>query len=122
MELIIIAAVLTALGATAFWSGQRIAAETEATIRLAIERGVLTDPTLIPDLREPAGLRWTERLTLLGMIILYVSGGIVLVALVLIVSAMGVPIPLFALSAFSACLGVGLIHCGRWLRRARERP
>lgn len=121
MELIIILVALTLIGAAVAFIGHRAATEVEQTIRLAIEKGVLTDASLIPDLREPAGLSWVERLTLLGMLILFASGGIMLVALVLTVSGAGVPTPLFALSIFSASLGGGLIYCGRWLRRTRER-
>jgi hypothetical protein len=121
MELIIIFATLALIGASIAFIGYRAATEVERTIRLAIEKGVLTNASLIPELREPAGLSWVERLTLLGMLILFASGGIVLVAIVLIVSGAGMPTPLFALSTFAASLGAGLIYCGRWLRRTRER-
>lgn len=122
MELIIIFGALALIGSLTAWNTRSAAAETEATIRLAIEKGVLTDASLIPALREPAGLAWVERFILLGMIVLFAAGGIMLVATVLMVSGTGIPVPLFALSAFAACLGGGLIHCGRWLRRTRRQP
>ena len=90
MELIIIFATLALIGASIAFIGYRAATEVERTIRLAIEKGVLTNASLIPELREPAGLSWVERLTLLGMLILFASGGIVLVAIVLIVSRLDV--------------------------------
>lgn len=122
MELIVILGALVLIGIATAWTAQRTAAQTEATIRCAIEKGVLTDAALIPALREPAGLSWVERLNLLGMIVLFASGGIVLIGVVLIISGTGIPVPLFALSAFSASFGGGLIYCGRWLQRTRSKP
>lgn len=122
MELLVIMAAVTLVGLAMSWSAQKSGAEVEATLRLAIEKGVLVDPTLIPRLREPAGLSWIERFTLLGMMTLFAAAGLIGVALVLMVTGTGVPVPLFALATFAACLGIGLIVCGRWVKRARRRP
>lgn len=118
---ILIIAALTLVTSVAAWTSQRNATETERTIRLAIEQGVLTDPTMILALREPAGLSWIERFVLLGIMILFACAGVVLIALALIVTGTGFPTPLFVLSAFSAVVGGGFIYCGRWLRKTRER-
>jgi hypothetical protein len=120
MELISILTALTVLGVLAIASSQRTASDVERTIREAIERGVLTDASLIPKLREPAGLTDFERLNLMGMMTLFASAGIVLVAFVLIVAVHGAPVPLFAIAIFAATLGAGLIACGRWLKRTRR--
>jgi hypothetical protein len=120
MELIAILAALTILGAALNVTSYRGALDVEQTIRLAIERGTLTDASLIPKLREPAGLSAIERFTLLGIMTLFASAGIVLVALVLIVAMHGAPVPLFAIAAFLAVLGGGLIVCARWLKRNRR--
>jgi hypothetical protein len=122
VELIAILTVMTLLGVAMSWSAQRAAAEVEVTLRLAIEKGVLVDAALIPLLREPAGLSWIERFTLLGMMTLFAGAGVIAVAVVLMVTASGFPVPLFALAAFAACLGVGLIACARWLKRVRHGP
>lgn len=119
VELIVIFTAVTVLGTALSWFGYRAAREAEQTIRLAIEKGVLTDASHIPELREPAGLNWVERLVVLGMLTLFASAGIVLVGLVLAAAAGGVPVPLFALAVFGAALGGGLIACGRWLKHAR---
>jgi len=100
-------------------SSRRTAADAERTIREAIERGVLTDPSLIPKLREPAGLSDCERLSLMGIMTLFASAGTVFVAFVLIVAAHAAPVPLFAIAVFAATMGAGLIASGRWLKRAR---
>ncbi|MFA6219811.1 MAG: hypothetical protein WC692_08535 [Erythrobacter sp.] len=120
MELIVIFTALTVLGTALSWIGHRSASETERTIRLAIEKGVLIDTARISELREPAGLSWIERLMMLGMLTLFASAGAVLAGLVLVMMVGGVPVPLFALAAFGAALGGGLIVCGRWLRHARR--
>jgi hypothetical protein len=122
MELIAILTVLTVLGVLAIASSQRTASDVERTIREAIERGVLTDASLIPKLREPAGLNDFERLNLMGIMTLFASAGIVLVAFVLILAAHAAPVPLFAIAIFAATLGTGLIVCGRWLKRTRRQP
>jgi len=120
-ELIALIAILSAvLGVFVNVTSSRTAAEVEHTIRQAIERGVLTDASLIPKLREPTGLSSIERFNLLGMMTLFASGGIVLVAFVLIVSTHGAPTPLFAIAVFLATLGVGLIVCASWLKRSRR--
>ncbi|MGH7728263.1 MAG: hypothetical protein ACREQC_03550 [Candidatus Binataceae bacterium] len=121
MELIAILTALTLLGLVTNWTSYQVATEAEKTIRYAIESGVVTDASSIPKLREPAGLSWVERFILLGMMMLFASGGIVFVALVLIVTKTGVPTPMFALAAFTALFGVGLIACGRWLRQTRAK-
>lgn len=120
MELIAILTALTVLVLLMTVSSYRVSFDVEQTIRAAIERGVVTDASLIPKLREPAGLSSIERFTLLGIMTLFASVGIVLVALVLIVFVHAVPIPMFAIAAFLAVLGAGLIVCARWLRRARH--
>jgi hypothetical protein len=120
-ELIVVFAILTAvLAVFVNVTSSRAAAEVEQTIRQAIERGVLTDASLIPKLREPTGLSAIERFNLLGMMTLFASGGIVLVALVLIVSTRSAPTPLFAIAVFLATLGSGLIACASWLKRSRR--
>mgnify|MGYP000722282427 CR=1 FL=1 len=121
MELVVIFSALTVLGTALSWFGHRAASETERTIRLAIEKGVLTDAARIAELREPAGLSWVERLILLGLLTLFASTGIVLAASVLTMTMPSVPTPLFALAAFGAAFGTGLIICGRWLWHARQR-
>ncbi|WP_293903555.1 hypothetical protein [Phenylobacterium sp.] len=122
MELFAVLAAVTVVSAVMSWSSYRAASEAEATIRLAIEKGLLTDAMAIRDLRQPAGLSWVERLTVLGMLVLFASAGLVVGAVALIVLTGGRPAPLFALAAFSAALGLGLVHCGRWVRRTRARP
>ncbi|HEX2815448.1 MAG TPA: hypothetical protein VHN39_03580, partial [Phenylobacterium sp.] len=89
---------------------------------LAIEKGLLTDANSIADLRQPAGLSSAERLMVLGMLVLFASGGLVAGGFALIVLTGARPAPLFALAAFSTALGAGLIYCGRWVRRTRARP
>jgi hypothetical protein len=122
MELIVIVAALTIVSAFVAWTGYRAGAEAEKTLRVAIEKGLITDPAMILEMRQPAGLRSVERFILLGIMVLVASGGIVLVALIFMVSGSGTPTPLFALAVFSAALGLGLIGCGRWLRVAHARP
>ncbi|MEQ1725401.1 MAG: hypothetical protein ABL882_05705 [Sphingopyxis sp.] len=119
MELVAILTGLIVLACFTIWSGNRAAGEVERTLRLAIDKGVLTDAALIPALREPAGLSWIERLTIFGLLTLFASGGIVLVALILSVFGPGIPLPLFALAAFATSIGFGLIVCAGWLKRAR---
>ncbi len=111
--------VLGALGVVVSWTGHLGRAEVEKTIRLAIERGTLTDAASIARLREPTGLNWVQRLSVLGVLALFMSGGLVAVAFIMGAHAPEPPTPLFALSAFVACLGLGLFTSAWWLHMTK---
>jgi hypothetical protein len=122
MAFVVFWIVLGVLGVAVSWSGHLDRAEVEKTIRLAIERGALTDAAQIAGLREPVGLSWVQRLSVLGVMSLFISGGTVAVALVLGSRAPEPPTPLFAVAAFVACLGLGLFAGAWWLHVSRRRP
>lgn len=116
MAFVVFWIVLGVLGVAVSWSGHLGRAEVEKTIRLAIEKGALTDASQIARLREPVGLNWIQRFSLLGLMALFISGGVLAVAFIMGMDAPEPPTPLFAISAFVACLGLGLFASAWWLR------
>lgn len=116
MELVAFWIVLGVLGVAVSLAGHLGRAEIEKTIRLAIEKGAVTDAALILRLREPAGLSWVQRLSVFGVMALFTSGGLVAAASIMGANGPETPTPLLALSAFVACLGLGLFASAFWLR------
>lgn len=114
MEAIIIAG-LALFSAAVAWTVHRGSLETERTIRVAIEKGLVTDPAQIIALRNSARLSGARRLQLLGLGLAVLAAAILAVSLIMMTIAGAMPTPLFALVAFLLVLGVGQYLCGRWL-------
>jgi len=110
--------VLGVLGLAVTWFGYRARLEAERTIQQAIEKGVLTDAALIPQLKQ-AGLPTAQRLTVLGIIALFVAAGVAVFALVLGAEEPESVAPLLAIAAFVGFLALGLLVSGWWVRRAQ---
>lgn len=118
MAVIVFWIVLGVTGLAMGWFSYRSRLEAERTIRQAIERGVLTDAALIPQLRQ-AGLRSAQRLIVLGIVAGFVAAGVAVFALVLGGTEPESVRPLLAIAAFTGFLALGLLVSGWWVRRAR---
>lgn len=92
--------------------------ETEATIRLAIERGAIADPETIAKLSAPRGLPWAQRLVVLGVVLLFAGAGVAVFAVTLGAQEPESVLPLMGIAGFVAALAIGLLVAGVWLRRA----
>lgn len=95
--------------------------ETEATIRQAIEKGVVSDAEGIARLSAPRGLTWPQKLIVLALVTLFSTAGIAAFALILGSHEPESVTPLLAIASFTGCLGVGLLVAGAWLGRAARR-
>lgn len=95
--------------------------DTEATIRQAIEKGVVADAETIARLSAPRGLGWPKRLIALGVITLFSTFGIASFALILGGQEPESVMPLLAIASFTLCLAAGLLVAGVWLTRASPR-
>jgi Na+/melibiose symporter-like transporter len=118
MASVVFAIVLGVVGLAVSWFGYRARLETERTIQQAIEKGVLTDAALIPQLRQ-AGLATGQRLIVLGILALFVAAGVVVFALVLGSQEPESVAPLLAIAAFAGFLALGLVLSGWWVSRTR---
>ena len=115
MHPIVILAMVLFAGLIA-WIVHRGSVEVERTIRVAIERGLVTDPEQIVTLRQTARLGWTGRLQLLGLGLVVLAAAVMAVALVIVLIVRGMPTPLFLLATFLGVAGAGQYACGGWLR------
>lgn len=95
--------------------------EAEATIRQAIEKGVVADAEAIARLNAPRGLPWSQRLIVLGLVTLFAAAGIATFALVLGGHEPESVLPIMAIAGFTGFLAAGLLAAGVWLRRVSQR-
>ncbi|MGH6951411.1 MAG: hypothetical protein ACREH4_11085 [Vitreimonas sp.] len=95
--------------------------QAEATIRQAIEKGVVADAEAIARLNAPRGLPWSQRLIVLGLVTLFAAAGIATFALVLGAQEPESVSPLLAIAGFTGCLAAGLLVAGGWLGRVSRR-
>jgi hypothetical protein len=109
---------MTVVVVAVVWVAHLRRAESEKTIRQAIERGVAIDSDLIDKLRQASSLSWRQRLIGWGIVTLFLSGGVAAFALFLPEpQSVG---PLLGIAAFFAFIGLGLTVCGVWLGKSGE--
>lgn len=108
-------------GVVTSWLGFRRHSEAEKTIRLAIEKGVLTDAQLVAQLRQPSGTPLAHRLTVLGLIAVALAAGVAIFAGFIGREEPESLNPLLGIAAFVGCTACGLLASGWWLARENKR-
>ena len=101
------------------WSNYLARLASEKTIRLAIDKGLILDPSVIDQLRPVHRPRWDLRLIVLGIIVAFVGAGIAAFAVLLGLDSPDAFFPVMAIASIPLMGGAGLLVAGFWLRRSR---
>ena len=89
----------------------------EATIRQAIERGVVTDAEAIHRLRGQVGMAWHVKLKLFGILFAFLGLALGVLGGILYFMEPDTLLPMLGAGGFGIIFGTGLFVTGAYLRR-----
>ena len=99
------------------WMSFQSRLETEKTIRLAIERGVVRDVEAIARLKTAGAAPTAARLMVWGMTIVFAAVGVFLLGLFVGHEEPDALLPIFGLGGLCGTIGLGLLTSAVWLSR-----
>lgn len=93
----------------------------ERTIRLAIEKGLVSDGQTVRELMQQRGPSWPQRLIVMGIIIGFGALGAAVFAWSLDAQEPESTRALLGVAGFALLLSLGFLTAGGWLMRAQSR-
>lgn len=110
-----------ACGLAAVFASYHARREEEATIRLGIEKGAITDAAGIAQARARKGVPWPARLIVVGFIHLFAALGAAVFAAAMSTFEPESVAPLLGIAGFTGVVALGFMIGGVWLRREVRR-